>query len=131
MLFSSFVVGQNLAKYQWENRILLVFADDKNDGEMLKQMAILSKEKSGLAERKLKIYQFAKDKYTTGFSAAWKLSTINKRKYFKKNDDFKVILIGLDGGVKLKQTEILSTEKLFTIIDGMPMRRTEIKNKNK
>lgn len=97
---------------------------------MRKQIAMLSKEKQGLAERKLKIYQFTKDKYTTIFSTAWQSSNVKKRKYVNKSDDFKVILIGLDGGVKLKQTEILSTEKLFTIIDGMPMRKRELNQKN-
>ena len=131
LFLSSFVVGQNLDRHRWENRVLLVFADDKSDEKMLKQNAILSKEKQGLTERKSKIYQFAKDKYATGFNAAWQISTIDKRKYLNKNDDFKVVLIGLDGGIKLKRTEILSTEKLFAIIDGMPMRRAEIKNRNK
>ena len=42
-----------------------------------------------------------------------------------------MILIGLDGGVKLRQTEMISLDKLFTLIDGMPMRRREIKNENK
>jgi hypothetical protein len=36
----------------------------------------------------------------------------------------------LDGKIKLEQSTILSTEKLFTIIDGMPIRKREIRNKN-
>ena len=43
---------------------------------------------------------------------------------------FEVILIGLDGGEKLRQTKVLETDKLFAIIDGMPMRRSEIIKNN-
>ena len=50
---------------------------------------------------------------------------------FKKTKKpIEIILIGLDGGVKLHQTKLLNLEKLFTLIDGMPMRKAEIK-KNK
>ena len=41
---------------------------------------------------------------------------------------FEVVLIGLDGGIKLRQTKLVSLDKLFTLIDGMPMRRNELKN---
>ena len=42
-------------------------------------------------------------------------------------DDLHQLLIGLDGGIKLRQNSILTKEKLFAIIDGMPMRRRELK----
>ena len=43
---------------------------------------------------------------------------------------FEISLIGLDGGIKLSQNEILTAEKLFGIIDQMPMRRIEVENNN-
>ena len=39
---------------------------------------------------------------------------------------FKVILIGKDGGVKLKQDDTVSLEVIFERIDAMPMRKNEI-----
>lgn len=48
-----------------------------------------------------------------------------------KKSDFEVILIGLDGGVKLRQTEALETKKLFDLINSVPMRQAEMrKNDN-
>ncbi|MBG7611245.1 DUF4174 domain-containing protein [Polaribacter sp. BAL334] len=47
-----------------------------------------------------------------------------------KKDVFTITLIGLDGGIKLEQNRVISSEKLFTIIDGMPIRKREIRNKN-
>lgn len=46
--------------------------------------------------------------------------------YKTRNNSFEVLLIGLDGGVKLRQAEVLSNEKLFGRIDQMPMRRREL-----
>ena len=46
-----------------------------------------------------------------------------------KKENFEVILVGLDGGLKLQQTEILTKEDLFGIIDVMPMRRDAL-NRN-
>jgi len=37
------------------------------------------------------------------------------------------LLIGLDGGTKLELTHYLSTEKLFTIIEGVPMKKRTLK----
>ena len=122
--------SQDLSKHQWENRVLLVFTDDKNADAFKHQIAILSEHKKGLEERKLVIYQFTKNEFTTNFNDVWSSSNSLFKKYVKDNESFKVMLIGLDGGIKLEQNSILSPEKLFTIIDGMPMRRNELKRKN-
>jgi hypothetical protein len=121
--------SQDIDKHQWENRVLLVFSDDKNSIQLRKQIDVLSKERKGLEERKLKIYQFSENQFTTDFNTIWFSSEFNTKKYKRGSEDFKVVLIGLDGGVKLKQTTVLSPEKLFAIIDGMPMRRQELKSK--
>jgi hypothetical protein len=44
------------------------------------------------------------------------------------NEAFEIILIGLDGGIKLRKNDIVSREELFSIIDAMPMRRNEMRN---
>ena len=41
-----------------------------------------------------------------------------------------MVLIGLDGGVKLEKQEVLSMKELFSIIDAMPMRANELRNQN-
>ncbi len=49
------------------------------------------------------------------------------REQFEVGDDeFRVILVGKDGGVKLKENTAISTCRLFGIVDGMPMRRQEM-----
>ena len=43
-----------------------------------------------------------------------------------KNKPFKVVLIGLDGTIKYTKNSPISAKNLFTIIDGMPMRRSKM-----
>lgn len=117
--------GQVLEKHQWKERVLLVISDDKNAVDFTNQIKILKEKPSELKDRKLIVYQVTKEEYT--FNGKWVLSRKLFQKYNKKSHNFKVILIGLDGGIKLQQSKILSPEKLFTVIDGMPMRKQELK----
>ena len=122
--------AQDLSKHQWKDRLILIVAEQKNE-KFQQQLTELQKHQQGLNERKLVIYQILPEKYTTGFEGEnWKNSSDLYSKYKTKKSDFRVILIGLDGGEKLEQTEVLSAEKLFNTIDSMPMRQAEIR-KNK
>lgn len=123
-------IGQNIKNHQWENRVLLIYSSDKNAPKLSKQLSILSQDKEGLAERKLVIYSFTKNTYRKNFEKNWKESNSLFKKFVNKKDNFTVWLLGLDGGVKLKQQGIISTQKLFAIIDGMPIRKRELNKQN-
>ena len=45
------------------------------------------------------------------------------------SDGYEVVLIGLDGGIKLKKQDVLTTKELYNVIDRMPMRLDELKHK--
>ncbi|MEO1019351.1 MAG: DUF4174 domain-containing protein, partial [Pseudomonadota bacterium] len=47
-----------------------------------------------------------------------------------ENSDFRVLLIGKDGGVKLRSNEWVSAHEVFALIDTMPMRRREMQGQN-
>ncbi|MCV7348088.1 DUF4174 domain-containing protein [Mycolicibacterium rhodesiae] len=38
-----------------------------------------------------------------------------------------VVLIGKDGGEKLRVTDVPDLERIYAVIDGMPMRSNEIR----
>ncbi len=131
-IFSShFSFGQNMENHLWKNRVLLIYASDENSQELENQFAILEKHSKELLERKIIIYSFTKKSYRLNFDNNWKKSEELFSSFIPKKDVFTIRLIGLDGGIKLEQNRELSSEKLFTIIDGMPMRKIEIRNKNK
>ena len=119
--------AQDLSKHQWKDRLVLIIAEEKNE-KFQQQITELKKHQQGLKERKLVIYQILPTKYSTGFEEEnWQQSSELYHKYKAEKSGFRVILIGLDAGEKLDQTEILSAEKLFNTIDSMPMRRAEMR----
>ena len=59
----------------------------------------------------------------------WKTASKSISAKFKDNVAFKITLVGLDGGIKLEQTEVLKKNEIFKTIDAMPMRKNELKVK--
>jgi hypothetical protein len=128
--------AQDLDSHQWENRILIVKTSDENSEDFQKQMKLFKDNKEGLIDRKLVLYKIIDDKYHfidyahLNLTKSGTLSEHFKSKYFHNQSEFKVILLGLDGGVKVQQTKVLSIDKLFRTIDAMPMRRSEIRRQS-
>jgi len=119
--------AQSVKNHKWQNRLLLVIADDTSNLNFQKQIEHLTENKEDLIERKLIIYKVFPNQYINGLeSNMFVISNDLNKTYNPKSESFKVILIGLDGRVKLKQTEIISIEKLNGIIDEMPMRLQEL-----
>ncbi len=128
------MTAQKLSKYKWENRVLIIAANSISNPQLENQLKELQKSIKGLHDRKLITYTITPNQYAVGIGnfpiKNWNNNSELYNKIHFKNTSFEVILIGLDGGEKLRQTDVLVTDKLFTITDGMPMRRSEvIKNK--
>jgi hypothetical protein len=51
------------------------------------------------------------------------------KQYRVKQKEFTVILIGKDGTEKYRAGKVIPLHNLFAIIDAMPMRKAEVKNK--
>ncbi len=52
-----------------------------------------------------------------------------RTRYAIKSGEFRALLVGKDGGVKLSSPTPLSSGTLFLTIDAMPMRRDEIRQR--
>lgn len=124
------IYSQNMKSHRWENRLLLMLTDSTNSCIYKNQIAELKAHEKGLKERRLLVYQIKKDGYKTGLieQSDWQKSTDLYKTYKKPNMPFEILLIGLDGGIKLRQSKLLHCEDLFSIIDVMPMRKSEINN---
>jgi len=124
------LMGQDLEKHEWESRLVLIHTSEPESDHYQRQMSILGEEQAGLEERKLLVYTFWKDKYRVGFGdTEWKIVDKGFREWTNPDSGFEILLIGLDGRVKLRQDEVIDTETLFARIDAMPMRRQELNNK--
>ena len=98
-----------------EKRQLLIFTDSTNNSRFKIQQKILKADPEGLKERDIEVRFYYADR--------------DKEKFSKKNvkSGFTIILVGKDGSDKLRSTSPLILQKLYSTIDAMPMRQSEMK----
>lgn len=128
------MTAQDISKHKWKNRVLIIITDTITNKEFKSQISKLQQSTKDFQERKLIIYTVTPHQYALGLSKNTTKAWLNSSKFYKemytKDATFEVILIGMDGTEKLRQTEVLTSDKLFALIDGMPMRRYEIIKNN-
>jgi Domain of unknown function (DUF4174) len=129
------ICAQNfdIKDYIWRKRVLLIFAPDAENDSFKRQLSAVKEVKTGFEERDLVVICIfplsGLDERNKPFNAA---NAIKLRKKFNVAvDDFKVILLGKDGGAKKTSAQPLDMQQLFRLIDAMPMRRDEVKNGNR
>lgn len=132
-LLSMKLTGQHtsvLEEYQWKNRIVLVFTSTQ-DQLYQQQLEVLNGDQSGMRDRELLVFTILPEDVIDPNEKVLGKETADKlrQKYRVSVDEFAVILIGKDGGQKLRESDLLTTDQLFGIIDQMPMRRREMREK--
>lgn len=127
LLFLLLGTNNPLHKYQWENRLVLIFGDNADLEK--KQLDELSSSSSGLDERDILYFLITENDDNANFNK--EETQYLKDKYTTNKQTFTVVLVGKDGGIKQTiENQVLETKTLFALIDGMPMRRAEMKNKD-
>jgi hypothetical protein len=108
-----------IAAMKWDKRVLLVAAPDERNPTLRDQHRIIARWMAGADERDLATVEVVGDKVAGASDAA---ATLRQR-YKLPTGGFSVVLIGKDGGAKLRQTRPISAAVLERTIDAMPMRR--------
>jgi hypothetical protein len=127
------VADLNLDALRWKNRVLVLFSPSESGASFQAQKQSFFSSVQGVAERDLVIMEILEQ----GLSRAGKqvlseksVRDIRKRLGVQKGS-FQVLLIGKDGGVKLRSSEPVSMKDLFGLLDSMPMRQQEMENNKK
>lgn len=131
-LFSlSTLSGQALKKHLWKDRVILIFDQHFETKQYQEQLQLFFDEADAIQDRDLVLYRFSAKKALApnGLPLSPEEEQALRRRYALKTGNFQFILIGKDGGVKLQSYEVVKMEKLFSLIDGMPMRRAEMRRK--
>ena len=119
----------DLRSFEWKNRVLIISGTESkyqnqfdylkvNKNEFIDRdmvVILINKDGSKISQDGLKNFK------SVDYESA---SSIKKRFNF---EDFSLILIGKDGGVKYRAHEPVKINKIFELIDKMPMRMQEIK----
>ncbi|WP_426166630.1 DUF4174 domain-containing protein [Sandarakinorhabdus sp. DWP1-3-1] len=120
LLLLSALATVSIDAARWNERLLIVFAPSRNAPMLVRQLAVAG---PGTRERDLRLVVVAGDDVD---GAADDAATL-RRRFDARPGEFRALLIGKDGGIKLDERAPISTERLFATIDAMPMRRGEMR----
>jgi len=90
----------DLSAHRWRSRVIVLSAPSASDAELERARRLLADRSREAEERDILVVQVVRP------------------------GPFAVHLVGMDGGVKLRR-ERLDLDELFAVIDAMPMRREE------
>ncbi|RUR78708.1 DUF4174 domain-containing protein [Chlorogloeopsis fritschii PCC 9212] len=123
----------NLSEQQWKNRVLLVFAPSENHKAYQQQMQLFLEHKAGFADRDLVLVKvLAVGNNYVNERQIDESSTAKLRDRFGiGKEDFRVILVGKDGGVKRRDNAPVEAKAIFDEIDAMPMRQHEMQQRDR
>lgn len=121
--------GQDLDTYQWKNRVLLLKDTDLNSDWLSAQLKRLQLNQKELDDRDLLLFLLNDNSVYDANQSLTELQSVVIIKKYNLSDFKGLVLIGKDGGIKLKEKFIVNPSTIFELIDEMPMRISELKDK--
>ena len=112
--------GDALAQHRWRDRLLVVAAPDARDPQLAEQKRLYRAVRAGMKERDLVLVEAV----GPGAEAA-----ALRRRLGIADGAFSAVLVGKDGGAKLRSDRPIPSERLFETVDEMPMRRDEMRRR--
>lgn len=133
VLFTCGIVGSSTAAaselddYLWNSRPLLLFAPTDNDPRLVETLQRIEASRCDVVDRDMVIgVVVTKDNSTLdGQPIGADESQALKSRFAVGENTFTVLLIGKDGGEKLRVNEVPDLSAIYAVIDGMPMRNRE------
>jgi hypothetical protein len=110
-------VDSDLSEFLWINRPVVIFADNAADPRFQEQMARLSEDQDMLAERDVIVLTDTDPKARSAL-----------RKKLRPRG-FMLVIIGKDGGVKLRKPHPWSVREITRSIDKFPSRLREVEER--
>lgn len=107
--------AQSLDEFRWKKRVVIIYAPAGTEKKLAEQKALLRDRDGEARERDLTQIVLRNPSDHPEIARRFKLTT----------SGFTVLLIGKDGGEKLRSAEITQPGALFRLIDSLPMRQQE------
>ncbi len=121
----------DLKAYQGQHRLLLFFAPAPEHEVYQQQQVALEGHALEMAERDLLTFTLfeAAPSYAGSVEVDSGDAKAIRQTHEISDNEFTVLLIGKDGGVKLRQSHPIEAKALLSLIDSMPMRQQEVAQK--
>jgi hypothetical protein len=122
----------DLSQFQWKNRLLFLFAPNGNHPLFKNLQSQIMAQKAEVEDRDLVVFEvLAQDSSRMNTTSLDRQQADSIRDHFAvPRNIFSLILVGKDGGIKLKRNDQVDLGAVFELIDSMPMRQDEMRQKN-
>ncbi len=112
----------------WQKRPLLLFAPTSDTPDVRDFRAALQQAKAGFLDRDMVLIEAYRDDkaWLDGSRLPGGTAADLRERFRVAEGDTVVVLVGKDGGEKLRTTLFIKLERIFGLIDSMPMRRQEM-----
>ncbi|MGK2866545.1 MAG: DUF4174 domain-containing protein [Mycobacterium sp.] len=126
-LGSATAAADALEDYRWESRPLLLFAPTGSDPRLVETLSRIEASRCDFAGRDMVLGQLVTEGTSTldGRVISADESRRLANQYAIGDKAFSVLLIGKDGGEKLRVNAVPDLQAIYALIDGMPMRSRE------
>ena len=120
-------MAAELSDYLWQRRPLLLFAPSESDPRLIETMRRIEASQCDFVDRDMVLGRIV----TEGTSSLDGNVVDNNQAQMLFSDfgigadSFSVVLIGKDGGEKLRVADVPDLQAIYAVIDGMPMRARE------
>ena len=121
----------DLSVFQWKNRLLFLFAPSPSHPQFDELHRSLAAQNAEVLDRDLVIFEIlesAPSSVNSDFVDA-EAAQFLRKKFNVQEGTFNVILVGKDGGIKLRSQDQTNLNDIFSLIDAMPMRQEEMRRK--
>ena len=121
----------DLSQFQWKNRLLFLFAPDANHPDARKLHHDIARQPDEVKDRDLLIFEIFGQGASRMDAVALDQQTADsvRDRFGIAKNEFTLILVGKDGGVKLKRDGHVKMKDVFELIDSMPMRQNEMRQR--
>jgi hypothetical protein len=120
-------MAAELSDYRWERRPLLLFAPTESDPRLVETMRRIEASRCDFADRDMVLGRIVTegtstlDGHVVDSNQAQRLVS----EFGIVPNSFSVVLMGKDGGEKLRIAGVPDLQAIYAVIDGMPMRARE------
>ena len=121
----------DLKDYRWKNRIILIFAPSATDPGYRSLNREIQTQRAEIIDRDLRIFHILEEGESRLEESSLDTGSVDSLRdsFSPHTGQLTVVLIGKDGGEKLRQVDWVSLAEIFGLIDTMPMRQEEMRNR--
>lgn len=130
LLLAGAAGAYDVSQHRWQDRLLVLVAPTEDDPGLHQQRQRVNERNDAIADRDLRVIELVGGGGRRDGAPLTGPEVESLRSQFALADEARLlILVGLDGGVKRRAPLDTDLRELFLQIDGMPMRRADIRAK--